>query len=166
MNLPRAIASADDIPSAFLGRIFAYWRSKAGARTGPRRDEIRPAELKFALPWLWMWDVVDGGADFAFRLGGERIKAFMNIDFGYKRLSQFPRSEFSDEVRHVFTYCVETRAPLIVGPAPMTYELRSYQTVTVIVLPLSEDGVEVTTLLGATEIEATAANRPSATASV
>lgn len=160
MNLPRLIEKADDIPSVELRRLYAAWKGRAGDRIGPRRDEISPAELKFALPMLWLWDVVDGGQDYAFRLAGERIKTFMNIDFATKRLSQFPKTLFSDEVRLVFSHCVNDRKPLIVGPAPMTYELRKHHTVTVIVLPLSDNGADVTGLLGATEVEAMATKTP------
>jgi hypothetical protein len=80
----------------------------------------------------------------------------MNIDYRHKRLSDFPRTTFAEEVRHVFAECIETRRPLIVGPAAMTYEPRRHHIVTVIVLPLSENGSDVTNILGATEAEATA----------
>jgi hypothetical protein len=160
MNLPRVITDADDIPSGALRRVFATWRALAGERVAPRRSEISPAAFRFALPILWLWDVVDGGQDFSFRLAGERIKAFMRIDHGSKLLSQFPKTNFSDEVRYVFSRCVETSRPLIVGPAPMTYELRRHHIVTVIVLPLCENGAEVTHLLGASEAEAMAEMQP------
>jgi hypothetical protein len=153
MNFPVAIADADAIPSVLLRR-FDHWKELAGDRIGPRRNEINPASLKFALPVLWMWDVIDGGKDFHFRLSGERIKTFIDIDVGGKRLSQLDKSMFIDEVRHVFEHCVSTRAPLIVGPAPISYEPRSHHTVTAIILPLSENGVDVSTIFGATEAEA------------
>jgi hypothetical protein len=160
MNLPRLITGADDVPSTVLRRVFAHWRALAGERIAPRRNEISPADLKFALPILWMWDVVDGGKDFEFRLAGERIRSFINIDYRHKRLSAFPRTAFSDEVGQVFARCVEMRRPLIVGPAPMTYEPRRHHIVTTIVLPLSENGVDVTNLIGATEAEAMAQTEP------
>ena len=163
MNLPRIIASTDDIASAMLRRVFAQWRALAGERVAPPRSEIRPADFKFALPMLWIWDVVDGGKDFEFRLAGERVRFFMNIDYRHKRLSAFPKTAFAEEVRHVFGRCVEGRRPLIVGPAPMTYEPRRHHVVTVIVLPLSENGRDVTNMIGATEAEALAELEPALT---
>jgi hypothetical protein len=154
MNLPLAIATADAIPSVLLRRVFSHWAALAGDRIGPRRSEISPVNLKFALPLLWMWDVIDGGKDFQFRLSGERIKTFIDIDVAGKRLSQLDNSLFIDEVRHVFEHCVSRRAPLIVGPMPMSYEPRRHHIVTAIVLPLSENGTDVSTLFGATEAEA------------
>src|SRR5258706_7860797 len=160
MNLPRPINDASEIQSDLLSRVFVWWRTKAGARPAPNRDEISPSELKFALPSLWMWQVEDGGADFTFRLGGEHVRNFMGPNFPYRRLSEFPKSEFANEVRLVFGACVTTRTPLIVGPARTTYELRNYRTVTNIVLPVFDNGVDVATLLGVTEIEESVARQP------
>ena len=119
----------------------------------PQRADISPHELKFALLWFWMWEVVDGGKDFAFRLAGERIKTFMGDLAKLQRVSQFPPSDFTKEVHYVFTECVKTRTPLIVGPARTLYAPRNYRVVTNLVMPLSENGRDVSMLIGATEVE-------------
>ena len=160
MNTPWPINDPAQMSSDMLRRAFVYWRDKARGRIGPKRDEISPQDLKFVLPWVWMWEVVDGGRDFHFRLGGERIKAFMGEQGKIQRLSEFPPSEFADEVRYVFRECVKTRMPLIVGPARTLFAPRSYHTVTNIVLPLSENYEDVTMLIGATEVQEQAALVP------
>jgi len=153
MHLPRPISDPAKIASDVLRRLFEYWLTKKADRAAPTRADISPRELKFALPWFWMWDVVDGGEDFGFRLAGERIKTFMGDLAKAQRLSDFPQSDFTDEVRYVFSECVKTRMPLIVGPARTLYAPRNYRVVTNLVMPLSENGRDVSMLIGATEVE-------------
>jgi len=153
MSIAQPINDPSQFSSDMLRRTFVHWRNKACGRIGPKRDEINPQELKFALRWVWMWDVVDGGRDFHFRLGGERIKSFMGDHAKIQRLSEFPPSEFSDEIRYVFRECVKTRMPLLVGPARTSFAPRSYLTVTNIVLPVSENYDDVTMLIGAVEAQ-------------
>src|ERR1700733_655679 len=57
--------------------VHAAWKKTAAGRMAPRREEITPALLKSALPWVWMIDVIDRGRDFRFRLAGDRIIQFM-----------------------------------------------------------------------------------------
>lgn len=153
MNIASPINDPSQFSSDMLRRTFLYWRTKAAGRIGPKRDEINAQDLKLALPWVWMWDVIDGGRDFQLRLGGERIKGFMGGDAKIQRLSAFPPSEFTDEIRYVFRECVKTRMPLIVGPARTLSGPRSYHMVTSIVMPLSENYDDVTMLIGATEVQ-------------
>src|SRR5262245_1767061 len=126
MNMPSPINDPSQFSSDMLRRLFVYWRSKACGRIGPKREEIAPQDLKFALPVLCVCDVVDGGLYFQFRLGGERIKSLMGDQGKIQRLLDFPPSDFTDEIRCVFRECVKTRMPLIVGPARTLLEPRKY----------------------------------------
>lgn len=61
-------------PSAEPLRALAeYWRSKCSGGALPSRSAIEPAEIVRHLPWIFMADVLDGGADYRYRLLGTGI---------------------------------------------------------------------------------------------
>jgi len=61
-------------PSAKLPiALAAYWRSKCHGDILPSRASIDPAEILQHLPWIFMADVLDGGADYRYRLLGTSI---------------------------------------------------------------------------------------------
>jgi hypothetical protein len=63
-----------DAPSAeLLQQLTAYWRGKCAGNRLPSRPMIDPAEIRRHLPWIFMADVVEGGADYRYRLLGTNI---------------------------------------------------------------------------------------------
>jgi len=61
-------------PSAApLRELADYWRSKCSGGVLPSRRAIEPAEIVRHLPWIFMADVIDGGADYRYRLLGTSI---------------------------------------------------------------------------------------------
>jgi hypothetical protein len=151
----RIITPESRIASERLSRVLDYWRGKARRRL-PARGDIQPTELRGDLPAVWLAEVIDGGADFGFRLAGEDLRQFLGAQYHGKLLSACPKTTFFANVRKVFSLCVEARLPVITGPAPTTHEARTFQTISVLVLPLAEDGQDVTMLFGAFELAATA----------
>ncbi len=66
----------DLLPShaaADLHRFVAYWIAKAAGRTMPAFADIDAVEVAWALPRVYVLRVIDGGADFVYRLAGESI---------------------------------------------------------------------------------------------
>jgi hypothetical protein len=66
------IALCDAPTAAPLRELAAYWRSKRTAVL-PSRKSIEPAEIVRHLPWIFMADVIEGGADYRYRLLGTSI---------------------------------------------------------------------------------------------
>jgi hypothetical protein len=61
-------------PSAVALRELAeYWHSKCSGDALPSRRAIEPAEIVRHLPWIFMADVIEGGADYRYRLLGTSI---------------------------------------------------------------------------------------------
>lgn len=69
----------DDWPSV-LAFVRDYWQAKRGSRAMPARNDISPAQLKTQLPHILIADVVDGGADFRYRLVGTRLREFFRTE--------------------------------------------------------------------------------------
>lgn len=57
-----------------LRRFVAYWIDRAAGRTMPEFADIDPVDIPWALSRVYVVRVVDGGADFLYRLVGETIK--------------------------------------------------------------------------------------------
>jgi len=143
--------TADELQSGMLSGVHAAWRDTTAGRLAPKREEITPALLKTALPWIWMIDVVDRGADFRFRLAGDRVIQFMGRRYAGELLSSFAEEPFFQRMRHALLECLRRREPVAVGPMRSLMKGKEYLDLEVVVLPLSEDGSEITTLFGAME---------------
>jgi len=152
MQAERIIERADQIEGRRLRAMYDYWRAKAESRIGPRREEIRPEEIKKLLPWIWLVDVVDGGADYRFRLGGEEIVKFMGERLAGATLSAQPRVAFFQNMRTRFDACVRAKAPIMIGPARTTHEPSSFLEISALLLPSSENGVDVSLIFGVIEV--------------
>lgn len=150
MNI--VLSPVDRLVSENLIGVYEAWKRLTGERLAPKREEITPALLKSALPSIWMIDVVDGGRDYRFRLAGDRIIQFMGRRYAGHLLSEFDRQPFFDHMRAILKACTEQKRPLMAGPGRSKMAGREFSELEVVVLPLSEDGKNVTTIFGAMEI--------------
>ena len=137
-----------------MRRLYEYWTKLKGDRFAPARSEINPADMKDQLGWVWFMEVVDGGDDFRFRLGGDRV-----IQFFGQRLAGLTIKEITPKSPAFFGRFMDLaqmatlkRHPVIGGPSQTEYEPRSFLEVEGMLLPLSEDGKNVTHLLGCIDI--------------
>lgn len=135
-----------------LVEVHAAWEKTAAGRMAPRREEITPALLKSALPWVWMIDVIDRGRDFRFRLAGDRIIQFMGRRYAGLLLSEFIDQPFFQQTREILLACIHSKRPVTAGPGRSKLKGKEYLELEVAALPLSEDGENVTTIFGAMEI--------------
>jgi hypothetical protein len=76
---PKRYASADEVESERVRRIFAYWRDKAAGGQIPRRASIDPTELADVLSCLIIVEVI--GNRFRYRLVGTEVAANAGGDF-------------------------------------------------------------------------------------
>jgi hypothetical protein len=131
-----------------LAPALAYWMQKRGPRPMPRKRDIDPVELPpKLLPNLQIIDVIDGGARFRYRLVGT---ASVNA-FGSDYTGRYPDEMFSDDrlnfIQSLYRAVCTTKTPL--------FSLNRYHTTKNIDLfayriymPLSEDGTDVSHILG------------------
>lgn len=116
----------------------------------PGRGDIAPGQLKRQLPDILLADVIDGGADFRYRVVGTRLSEFFAFDPSRKLMSVAlaPFGELTVQ-RTIATYraVADRRAPLritgsgsIYGQDPKHFDAW--------LAPLSEDGAIVNMILG------------------
>jgi len=150
---PPPLKSPDALISAPLKEAYRAWRTLANGRFAPTRREISPRSFKPVLTTVFLLDVIDEGNDFRFALGGDKILRFLmnRLEPGMK-LSEIAGSEFHARALRLMKHCVATMAPVAAGPSQAALEGREFLSLEVLVLPLSDDGESVTSMIGAIHI--------------
>ncbi len=152
MKKPTDFKSADAIVGEKPRALHALWEKLAGDRLAPKREEITLSLARNLTPWLWTIDVVDGGADFRFRLAGDRIIQFLGEHHPGTLLSGLPKNPFYERIRHTLAHCVEHKRPVAFGPVRSEYGGKEHWEIEAVALPLSEDGKTVSCVIGAIEL--------------
>ena len=150
----QAFKSAADLVSPTLIASWQAWCELADGRLAPSRKEIVPARFKTVLDSIFIMEVIAGGADFRFALGGETLVRFMNGRHAGKLLSSLPSTPYYDGMRRIFARCVKTAKPVARGPFRIVRDQFHSHQMEALVLPLSEDGTSVSDILGAVELKA------------
>jgi hypothetical protein len=146
------LKSTDTIVGDHARDLHGLWQKLTGERPAPRREEITLSLVRTLTPWLWTVDVIDNGADFRFRLVGDRITQFYGNRITGLPLSQLPNSPFFERLKQMLTYCVEHRRPVALGPIRSSREGREHWEVEALVVPFSEDGETINCLMGTMEL--------------
>jgi hypothetical protein len=136
-----------------LREALAYWQRKRGERAMPCRRDIDPAELPFwLLPHLQLTDAIEGGRRFRYRLVGTAIVGAFGAEFTGKHVDELPSGNGLD-VAHAFydTVC-DAKQPVFARSAYNATKGVSRIT-NRLLLPLSEDGREVSAIAGAVTFE-------------
>lgn len=128
-----------------LSSLQAFWESK-------RKDGALPGRSDFDVLELWPWlghlalvEVIDGGADFRYRLHGTTMVEILGMDLTGRRLS-----EMTDVIRAVAG--PEFRAAVATGRPTGFTRIRvnrsvDHRQVTTLILPLATDGRTIDMLL-------------------
>lgn len=98
--------------SPYLGGFVRYWEGRRRGGDIPDRADIDVLDLKPWLGWLNMLDVIDGGADFRYRVFGTHHVARLGVDVTGKLASESSvaiRANFSAFLGRI----VATRQPVL-----------------------------------------------------
>jgi len=129
-------------------RFLAYWQRIRGDRRMPSRRDVDPVEIPWALPMIWLCEVV-GPGDYRYRLAGETINEVYGRSLAGLHLHDLIRPEGYDMARRRYDAAVD--GPAVVHSIGRIYARsdRHYRGERLI-LPLSDDGRHVSHLLGIT----------------
>lgn len=158
MDIPKDVTIEFD-PVCFtrvgLGAVQSYWDSKRRARSMPSRADIRPDELKDWLSQLLLVDVIDGGAEFRYRLLGTKLTAFFPEDATNKTFSEALKAfgpVTVEQTKNVYKTVIDRRRPALVK-GPGYYFRQDSKAFQAILTPLSDDNKNVSMIFGAFEFE-------------
>ena len=135
--------------------IHSYWQTKRNGRRMPSRADIVPSELTLHLPQILLADVLNEGRDFRYRLLGTRLTRYFPEGATGKTfteaLAPFGSLTVSGTIDVYRSIVNERQAALIKGPGE--YYHQEAKTFEAILMPLSDDDLNVTMIFGAFEFE-------------
>ena len=132
-------------PYPDLQRVHDYWSAKRQGRLAPRRQDIDPIDLVEVLPRVMLIDIEREPLDFRYRLTGTGICALHGTDPTGTRPRDLRPRAYGALIDSHYRAAVMRRAPMLHlimldGGDPS----RAYAR---LLLPLSEDGAEITMLV-------------------
>lgn len=155
MTAPVLRRPEDYIVGDHAREMLSIWLAAKGTRPAPRRQDITLAMVRGLSQWLWRADPIREGQDFHFRMAGDRIEQFYGRRFSGLFLSElYPPSAPPDFVRSVqnsFGQCIKQHLPQLVGPYTSEYPGKEHWEIEVLILPLSENGTDVSSMIGTME---------------
>lgn len=95
-----------------LTRLAQHCEALAGEGEMPRWHDFRPNDVSWMLGRIYLVDVIDGGADYAFRLSGMLMKEIYGVDLYGRRLSELEDDGFKRALRGNYDTVIATRKPL------------------------------------------------------
>lgn len=132
---------------ANLQRIYAYWQTKRGSRSMPRRSDVDPTEIPpRLLPGITLVDVVPDVRRYVYRLVGTMEAEVRGYDPTGKSVGEAYFGENAEDATECYDLVVETCAPVL-DPLPFLERRRGYQGAQSLFLPLSNDDVAVNMIM-------------------
>src|SRR6266581_7390692 len=130
-----------------LSRFYEYWLECRGARRFPKRGDIDPIDFSYLLGNILLVDVLWNPLRFRMRVHGTEMTRRAGYDLTGKFLDTLPIADYRNYVIDRCTGLAESGEPaLIQHDRVLDGQRRRYEALW---LPLSENGVDVTMLLGA-----------------
>jgi hypothetical protein len=151
----QAVVDPPTIKEPLLNAVREYWRSKCAGRRMPRRADLDVLEMRAFMGSMFLFDVIDGGRDFRFRLIGTHLVEKFGRDSTGKTFNEVYSGGDPGAVnwlRGVYER-VATEAVPIWSRAPLDQVGRDFVVSTAIHLPLSADGATVNMIFGASTFD-------------
>ncbi|HLZ03980.1 MAG TPA: PAS domain-containing protein [Bradyrhizobium sp.] len=131
--------------------LLRYWRGKRGERMAPSRADIQPGELVSMLPYLALYDVVDG--DFHVRLFGTELARAYGDDLTGKLMSECDFDGSRRQLLEQLAEVVRERRPNVLRAKFAKDTDGRYLEYERIALPLSANGETVNMILCGYHVE-------------
>jgi hypothetical protein len=129
-----------------LRRLLAYWSTLATPERLPAANRIDPVEMRTALGYVALLDVIEDGRDFRYRLFGTTLAAVSEFDMTGRMLSEHPASPYIVEfLLAAYRAALRRQAPLFTEHAPAgTVVVTAWQR---LILPLVDEAGQVVRFL-------------------
>ena len=133
-----------------VNNLYSYWQRQKGNKVCPSKSDIRPKDLISCLSRVFLVDVLDDG-NFRFRLAGSHF-----CDVTHRRMAGdfieavFPEM-FCAEVRKAWQHASD--GATVLGRGKVWIPAKDFLQWEGIVLPLSQPGKNIDTLVGVIEFQ-------------
>jgi len=122
-----------------LLRLIACWNEIRGARAMPTRAELNPFVLRASLRFTQLFDILDGGRDFRFRVFGSGIAEVSGLQVTGKCLSELEHDQMRTRIVASLCRVMETRAPARMTAEHCALEHLAHRQLETVWLPLGDD---------------------------
>ena len=127
-------------------KSLEYWEAIRGDRPVPRRSDFDPSDIPRLLTHVVFLDVIDGGADFRFRVIGDAVRSISHANYTGQLVGSLPHINQDGPLLTSLRAAVSSREPVrsqvpYMGPVK-EISLRDHM-----ILPFSGEDGEVSHLL-------------------
>lgn len=133
------------VPDPMLARLLELWRSACDGSTLPRKSFVDPFALKFIIGNLVLFEIDSLTRLARYRLSGTHIVDRVGMDLTGMRIVDITDERMAIEVQTAVNYCIEMRQPLFVSSARIVR--KAEVTFIALMLPISDDGENITHIL-------------------
>jgi hypothetical protein len=121
--------------------LYRYWLGKRGSRPMPARRDLDPGDIGALLPYLTILDKVDG--QFRYRLHGSAAAQEIGRDLTGGFVGSYVSTPESAEAMRAVCERVFTISNPVFTTGEFTIKSGASHNISVLLLPLSDDGVTV-----------------------
>lgn len=146
---PQVEINPSRIDNPALEFLRNYWETRRGRRPMPSRSDMNPADFKPYLGNMAMVDVLDGGAEFRYRIIGTLLAQYFLTDPTGKTFTETwpnPPGPVAQRVRANLVNIVETHV-MVHAWGQLDWSQFPGETFDVLFVPLSDDGENVNMIL-------------------
>lgn len=123
-----------------------YWMSIRGDRAAPQRIDFDPTDIPRPLTYVVFLDVLDGGADFRFRVIGDAVRSISRANYTGQLLGSLPHVSNDGPLMTSLRAAVTNREP-VRSQVPYSGPLKEVTLRDHLILPLTGEDGEVSHLL-------------------
>jgi hypothetical protein len=129
-------------------RLARHCDALAGTRQMPHRRDLHPADVTWLLGRLYLIDVLDGGADYSFRLFGIFWEKMYGMDLTGQRLSEIEAAGRLTALRGDYDTVVAAREPIF-HPGALVWPNQKAIRYERLLVPFAGDDGQVSLILAA-----------------
>ena len=134
----QSTATEIDAPTlAVTCGLYEHWLKAKGNDVMPRLKDMKPGQLKELTPFVYIINILDGGADFSVRFMGSAITQSIGADYTGAKISNFP-SHPSTWRAEVYRDVIARKTPMITAVDLGDFE-RDFTKTECVLLPLAND---------------------------
>ena len=144
------INPVDRLENPVLRSASEYWHQLRGRRRFPSREELNPGGFSVALRHMAMVRVIDGGADYEYRIVGDTLACEFSIPLNSRTVSDIAVNAPATAalLRRVYKHAVQSGEPFAVcGTTGRNAETAMFTHLEAVVLPMGADESTVDHLL-------------------
>ncbi|MBL8808483.1 MAG: PAS domain-containing protein [Rhodospirillales bacterium] len=140
-----AVFDPADIGSHALRGLYDYWFARRGARTMPRRADIDPMDFPHLLSQVALVEILDDPRVYRWRVVGTWWRDRFGVEATGMWVDDWPFAAQRRAVRRAYDMVAARKAPIV--SARETWLDGRRLSLEVLMMPLSENGLDVSMIL-------------------